>query len=154
APCRCRRLRALLLARRPLVRGTRSDVTRAATARVGRPGKRRGGGGRGGRLSPRGRGSTRRRGRKARARAAQSPGARRPRERTCPSRVPERRDGRADSGALRARAAMNVLAVVQARMSSTRLPGKVLADVCGEPMLALQLARLRRARQLERIVVA
>jgi spore coat polysaccharide biosynthesis protein SpsF len=47
-----------------------------------------------------------------------------------------------------------VLAVVQARMSSTRLPGKVMADVGGEPMLALQLARLARAQQLNRVVVA
>lgn len=46
------------------------------------------------------------------------------------------------------------LAVVQARMSSTRLPGKVLADVCGEPMLALLLGRLSRASRVERIVVA
>jgi spore coat polysaccharide biosynthesis protein SpsF len=48
----------------------------------------------------------------------------------------------------------NVLAVVQARMSSTRLPGKVMADVCGEPMLALQLTRLRSATQVDGIVVA
>ena len=46
------------------------------------------------------------------------------------------------------------LAIVQARMSSRRLPGKVLADVGGEPMLVLQLRRLARARRLARIVVA
>lgn len=46
------------------------------------------------------------------------------------------------------------LAVVQARMSSSRLPGKVLADIDGEPMLALLLRRLRRARSLEAIVLA
>jgi spore coat polysaccharide biosynthesis protein SpsF len=39
-------------------------------------------------------------------------------------------------------------------MSSTRLPGKVLADVVGEPMLTLQLTRLRAARTLDRTVVA
>jgi spore coat polysaccharide biosynthesis protein SpsF (cytidylyltransferase family) len=39
-------------------------------------------------------------------------------------------------------------------MSSTRLPGKSLADVRGEPMLTLLLRRLQRARELERIVVA
>jgi spore coat polysaccharide biosynthesis protein SpsF len=49
---------------------------------------------------------------------------------------------------------MSALAVVQARMSSTRLPGKVLTDVCGEPMLELLLARLGRATLVERIVVA
>jgi spore coat polysaccharide biosynthesis protein SpsF (cytidylyltransferase family) len=46
------------------------------------------------------------------------------------------------------------LAIVQARMSSTRLPGKSLADVGGEPMLALLLRRLRRASEVDRIVVA
>jgi spore coat polysaccharide biosynthesis protein SpsF len=46
------------------------------------------------------------------------------------------------------------LAIVQARMSSTRLPGKVLADVEGEPLLALQLRRLERASRIGRIVVA
>jgi spore coat polysaccharide biosynthesis protein SpsF (cytidylyltransferase family) len=51
-------------------------------------------------------------------------------------------------------AAQNALAVVQARMSSTRLPGKVIADVCGEPMLALLLKRLARSRRIRRIVVA
>lgn len=46
------------------------------------------------------------------------------------------------------------LAIVQARMSSTRLPGKTLADVDGEPMLALLLGRLGHARRLGGIVVA
>jgi spore coat polysaccharide biosynthesis protein SpsF (cytidylyltransferase family) len=49
---------------------------------------------------------------------------------------------------------VSALAVVQARMSSTRLPGKVLADVGGEPLLALLVARLMRARTLDAIVVA
>jgi spore coat polysaccharide biosynthesis protein SpsF (cytidylyltransferase family) len=39
-------------------------------------------------------------------------------------------------------------------MSSTRLPGKVLMDVGGEPMLAFQLQRLARASTVERTVVA
>ncbi len=47
-----------------------------------------------------------------------------------------------------------VLAVLQARMSSTRLPGKVLRPLLGEPMLGRQIERLRRARRLSRIVVA
>ncbi|HYM54792.1 MAG TPA: glycosyltransferase family protein [Solirubrobacteraceae bacterium] len=50
--------------------------------------------------------------------------------------------------------AVGALAIVQARMSSTRLPGKTLADVDGEPMLALLLRRLKRARRIGRIVVA
>jgi spore coat polysaccharide biosynthesis protein SpsF len=46
------------------------------------------------------------------------------------------------------------LAIVQARMSSTRLPGKSLAEVDGEPMLLLLLRRLRHARRIHGIVVA
>jgi spore coat polysaccharide biosynthesis protein SpsF (cytidylyltransferase family) len=47
-----------------------------------------------------------------------------------------------------------VVAVVQARMSSTRLPGKVLAELAGRPAIELLLERLSRARELDRIVVA
>jgi spore coat polysaccharide biosynthesis protein SpsF len=47
-----------------------------------------------------------------------------------------------------------ILAVLQARMSSTRLPGKVMADLVGAPMILRQIERLRRSRRLERIVVA
>jgi spore coat polysaccharide biosynthesis protein SpsF len=47
-----------------------------------------------------------------------------------------------------------ILAVLQARMSSTRLPGKVMADLCGAPMILRQIERLRRARRLDRIAVA
>lgn len=49
---------------------------------------------------------------------------------------------------------MSALVVVQARMSSTRLPGKVLADVGGEPMLALLLRRLAGARRVSATRVA
>ena len=47
-----------------------------------------------------------------------------------------------------------VLTILQARMSSRRLPGKVLADLQGAPMILRQIERLRRAPSLGRIVVA
>jgi len=47
-----------------------------------------------------------------------------------------------------------IVAVLQARMSSTRLPGKVLAEVLGMPMILRQIERLRRCSELDEIVVA
>ncbi len=46
------------------------------------------------------------------------------------------------------------VAVLQARMSSTRLPGKVMKPLAGRPMIERQLERLRRCETLERVVVA
>ncbi|MFC1909217.1 cytidylyltransferase domain-containing protein [Chloroflexota bacterium] len=45
-------------------------------------------------------------------------------------------------------------AIVQARMSSERFPGKVLYDVNGKPMLLYLLERLRKCVSLDTIVVA
>ena len=45
-------------------------------------------------------------------------------------------------------------AIIQARMGSTRLPNKVLADLGGSPMLAQVVARVRQARTIEEVVVA
>lgn len=49
---------------------------------------------------------------------------------------------------------MKALIIVQARMTSTRLPGKVLLPLAGEPMLARLIERLRRVRRANGIVVA
>ena len=49
---------------------------------------------------------------------------------------------------------MSTLAILQARTSSQRLPGKVLRDVLGRPMLARQVERVRRAKRLDALVVA
>ena len=47
-----------------------------------------------------------------------------------------------------------VLGILQARVSSSRLPGKVLKPILGRPMLQLQLERLARCRSIDRLVVA
>lgn len=44
--------------------------------------------------------------------------------------------------------------IVQARMSSTRLPGKVLLPVNGTPMLKIQLTRLLKSQRANKVVVA
>jgi spore coat polysaccharide biosynthesis protein SpsF len=49
---------------------------------------------------------------------------------------------------------MKCVMIVQARAASSRLPGKVLIDLGGRPMLVQQLARLQQCRQLDEIVVA
>ncbi|WHZ10394.1 MAG: aminotransferase, Class III pyridoxal-phosphate dependent [Burkholderiaceae bacterium] len=49
---------------------------------------------------------------------------------------------------------MKVVAIVQARMGSTRLPGKVMKAIGGMPMIDLLLARLSRATEVDQIVVA
>lgn len=49
---------------------------------------------------------------------------------------------------------MTTLIIVQARMTSTRLPGKVLLPLAGEPMLARLVERLRRVRHADGIVIA
>jgi spore coat polysaccharide biosynthesis protein SpsF len=46
------------------------------------------------------------------------------------------------------------IAVVQARMSSSRLPGKVLKEINNRPMISLQLERLSRSKLVEEIIVA
>jgi spore coat polysaccharide biosynthesis protein SpsF len=49
---------------------------------------------------------------------------------------------------------MKIVAIIQARMGSNRLPGKVLADVCGKPLLHYVVSRVRQARTLSLFAVA
>ena len=49
---------------------------------------------------------------------------------------------------------MKTIIVVQSRMTSTRLPGKVLLPLAGEPMLVRLLERLRRVQRADGIVIA
>jgi spore coat polysaccharide biosynthesis protein SpsF len=49
---------------------------------------------------------------------------------------------------------MNRVAIIEARMKSSRLPGKVLMPILGRPMLELLVERIRQARHIDQIVVA
>lgn len=49
---------------------------------------------------------------------------------------------------------MKIVAIVQARMGSTRLPNKVMMPIKDVPMIELLLKRLSRARKLDQIVLA
>ena len=47
-----------------------------------------------------------------------------------------------------------VVAVVQARMGSSRLPGKVMKTICHKPVIELMLERLSKSKLIDEIVVA
>jgi len=47
-----------------------------------------------------------------------------------------------------------ILAIVQARVSSSRLPGKVVKDLCGRPMLAWELERIQKSKMIDQVVLA
>lgn len=47
-----------------------------------------------------------------------------------------------------------VVATIEARMTSTRLPGKSMKKILGKPMLELLLERVKRSRLIDEIVVA
>lgn len=49
---------------------------------------------------------------------------------------------------------MKFLAIIQARSGSTRLPGKVLKDLCGKTALEQMLNRVQRSRHVDEIMVA
>jgi spore coat polysaccharide biosynthesis protein SpsF len=49
---------------------------------------------------------------------------------------------------------VNVVSIVQARMGSSRLPGKTLANLCGSPVLLHVIERLKKCNYIDTIVVA
>ena len=46
---------------------------------------------------------------------------------------------------------MKIVGLIQARMGSTRLPGKVLKKIVGKPMIELLLKRLSKSDELDEI---
>lgn len=61
---------------------------------------------------------------------------------------------RSSAVAMASRDQPSIVATIEARMSSSRLPGKVLLPAGGKPMLQHLVERLRRVRSLDRIVLA
>jgi glutamate-1-semialdehyde 2,1-aminomutase len=49
---------------------------------------------------------------------------------------------------------MTIVAIVQARMGSSRLPGKVMTSILGRPMIEILLERVSKAKRLDRVIVA
>ncbi|WP_129691775.1 cytidylyltransferase domain-containing protein [Gottfriedia acidiceleris] len=49
---------------------------------------------------------------------------------------------------------MKVVAIIQARMGSSRLPGKVLRKVLNKPLLEYQIERVKRAKCINEIIIA
>lgn len=49
---------------------------------------------------------------------------------------------------------MKIIAIIQARMGSTRLPGKVLKKVKDKPLLEYQLERIQQSQLINEIVIA
>ena len=47
-----------------------------------------------------------------------------------------------------------IVAIIQARMGSTRLPGKVLKEVTGKQLLMYQIERVKTSKLLDKIIVA
>ena len=49
---------------------------------------------------------------------------------------------------------MSIIAVIQARMGSTRLPGKVMMTLADKPVLAHDIERVHQCRSIDEVVVA
>lgn len=49
---------------------------------------------------------------------------------------------------------MNIVAIIQARMTSSRLPGKVMMPIGDKPLIGMMIDRVKRSKYISRIVVA
>lgn len=47
-----------------------------------------------------------------------------------------------------------ILAILQARVSSTRLPGKVLKTLQGKPMISHQIDRILKSKKIDKLIIA
>jgi spore coat polysaccharide biosynthesis protein SpsF len=47
-----------------------------------------------------------------------------------------------------------ILGIIQARISSSRFPGKVMMPILGEPMLLRQIERVRNSKKIDQILIA
>ena len=49
---------------------------------------------------------------------------------------------------------MKFLAIIQARCGSSRLPAKVLKDLCGKPALERVIERVKKSKYVDEVIVA
>lgn len=49
---------------------------------------------------------------------------------------------------------MRVVCIIQARIGSTRLPGKILKKICGKTILEHDIDRLKRVKNIDKLVIA
>ncbi|MDH5716653.1 MAG: glycosyltransferase family protein [Spirochaetia bacterium] len=47
-----------------------------------------------------------------------------------------------------------ILAILQARVSSTRLPGKVLKEIIGKSMIQLEIERILKSKRIDKLILA
>ncbi len=47
-----------------------------------------------------------------------------------------------------------IIAVIQARMGSERLPGKVMKEVLGRPLIGYIFERLKRSKKIDKVILA
>ncbi|WP_328701180.1 glycosyltransferase family protein [Aquibacillus kalidii] len=49
---------------------------------------------------------------------------------------------------------MKIAVIIQARMGSTRLPGKILMEVMGKPLIEYQIERINQTRSIDEVIIA